>query len=79
MSPPISNVLFLLYKKFPNDETQSYLGLKARIARTEKLILLCCQRSSCGGGRRDGGGEWSCLHVLSQTGEWSQDVCASDE
>ena len=37
--PPISNVLYLLSKnkKFPKGKTLSYLGLKARIARTEKL------------------------------------------
>ena len=48
---PISTLLFLLYKKFSNlkvlyllcqkflkGETWSYLGLKARITRTEKLV-----------------------------------------
>ena len=53
VSPPISNVLYvfalqkvpqspkmlnLLCKKFLKDETRSYVGLKARIARTEKLV-----------------------------------------
>ena len=37
--PPISNVWYLLCKnKFPKGETWSYLGLKTRIARTEKLV-----------------------------------------
>ena len=39
MPPPISNLLFLLCKKFSKCETRSYLGLKARIARTEKLVF----------------------------------------
>ena len=31
-------MLFLLCKQFPKGETRSYVGLKARIARTEKLV-----------------------------------------
>ena len=36
---PFSNMLVLLYKKFPKGETQIYLDLKARIARTDKLVI----------------------------------------
>ena len=41
LSPSYPNVLYLLCKnkKFPKCETWSYLGLKARISRTEKLVL----------------------------------------
>ena len=34
-------ILYLFYKKFHKGETQSYLGLKARIACTEKLVIIC--------------------------------------
>ena len=43
--PPTWTVLFLLCKKFPEGETWSYLGLKARIAHTEKLIIKIFQVS----------------------------------